>query len=397
MTRITDDTKVFVDHNVYILGAGFSADAGLPVLNNFLEQMRASMNWIREQNRDREFAAIRKVFKFRKEASSAAVRVDLNLENIEDLFSLATASGQYPLEQSVSTAIAGTLDFSRRTGTSQCFEIVVDNDLAKPSSWMAKTKENGAARYIIPPYDLYAGVLSGRICTPGKFMKNTIISFNYDTVLEEALGNWKEPFWYGFKPRSVEYDGSNKWARENPDDAIPLLKLHGSVNWAKPKGPRGRLNVFDTYSDVLKADGRVVLIPPTWRKSFQGPLSEVWNAAIRALSEATRVIIIGFSVPPTDVHFRYLLAAGLQENISLGSIFCFNPCPQVEENLFKILRPELRERGFASFHRNCTRDLCIGRTRDYQPLSALFNRRFSKSVSDPTLGPEIKMDLNAQG
>ena len=82
---------------------------------------------------------------------------------------------------------------------------MVDNDLAKPSSWMAKSKENGAARYIIPPYDLYAGLLSGRICSPGKFMKNTIITFNYDTVLEEALGNWRAPFWYGFKPRSVEY------------------------------------------------------------------------------------------------------------------------------------------------------------------------------------------------
>ena len=295
---------MFVDHNVYILGAGFSADAGIPVLDNFLVKMRAGMNWLREEGRDREFAAIRNVFKFRKKAASAALRVNLNLENIEDLFSLAAASGQYPLEESVSTAIAGTLDFSRRTGKLQWFEIMVDDDLAKPSSWTAKSKENvGATRYIIPPYDLYAGLLTGRICSPSKFMKNTIITLNYDTVLEEALGNWKIPFWYGFKPRSVEYDASSKWARENPDDALTILKLHGSVNWAKSKRSRGRLNVYGSYSDVLKVDGRVVLIPPTWRKSFQGPLSEVWNAAIQALSEATRVVIIGFSVPPTDIHF----------------------------------------------------------------------------------------------
>jgi len=89
MTRIADRTKVFVDHNVYLLGAGFSADAGIPVLDNFLVKMRACMNWLREENRDREFAAIRKVFDFRKKAASAALRVNLNLENIEDLFSLA--------------------------------------------------------------------------------------------------------------------------------------------------------------------------------------------------------------------------------------------------------------------------------------------------------------------
>ena len=396
MTQIIDDTKVFVDHNVYILGAGFSADAGIPLLDNFLVQMRASMNWLRQEKRDREFSAIRKVFEFRKEAASAALRVNLNIENIEDLFSLAAASGQYPLEESVSTAIAGTLDFSRRHGKLQCFEIVVDNDLARPISWAPEVEGDGATRSVIPPYDLYAGLLSGRLCSPGKFMKNTIITFNYDTVLEEALANWKTPFWYGFKPRTVEFDASSKWARENPDDALPILKLHGSVNWARPKRARGRVSVYGSYSDVLNIDGRVLLKPPTWRKSFQGPLSEVWNAAIQALSEATRVVIIGFSVPPTDVHFKFLLAAGLQENISLGSIFCFNPDSRVEDNLFKMLRLELSDRGFARFYRNSTRDLCLEVTKDFQRLSALFNRKLSKSVSSLLLGREMNMDLNRQ-
>ncbi len=37
-----EDTRVFTDHNVYVLGAGFSADAGIPVLNDFLFEMRKS-------------------------------------------------------------------------------------------------------------------------------------------------------------------------------------------------------------------------------------------------------------------------------------------------------------------------------------------------------------------
>lgn len=197
----------------------------------------------------------------------------------------------------------------------------------------------------------------------------------------------------GFKPGSVRYDGSSKSAQQDQSHALPIFKLHGSVNWARP--PDGELNVYGSYSDVLATDQSVTLIPPTWRKAFQGPLSEVWDAAIRALSKATRIVIIGFSVPLTDIHFRYLLAAGLQENISLESISCFNPCPQVEENLFKILRPELRDRGIASFRPYWTRDLCIGRTAN-QRISTLFNRGFSKSVSDVTLGHEINMDLNRQ-
>jgi hypothetical protein len=38
---VSYDVPVFhTDHNVYILGAGYSAGAGLPLLTNFLEKMR---------------------------------------------------------------------------------------------------------------------------------------------------------------------------------------------------------------------------------------------------------------------------------------------------------------------------------------------------------------------
>jgi hypothetical protein len=32
--------------NVYLLGAGFSADAGLPTIADFLNQMRDSTDWL---------------------------------------------------------------------------------------------------------------------------------------------------------------------------------------------------------------------------------------------------------------------------------------------------------------------------------------------------------------
>ncbi|HYM00878.1 MAG TPA: hypothetical protein VEZ90_18115, partial [Blastocatellia bacterium] len=233
MTLITEETKVFIDHNVYILGAGFSADANVPMVKDFLHKMRASLNWLKAQgNREREVNAIREVLEFRKVAASAAFRVNLNIENIEDLFSLAAASGRYPLAQSVSAAIAGTIDYARRTGDILSFDTYVGGSFQKPPSWMATNEESDAARYLIPAYDLYAGLLSGRACSPGRFMRNTIITFNYDTVLEESLVTWKTPFSYGFRPRSVEYDHSSKSVPDNQTDTLRVLKLHGSVNWA---------------------------------------------------------------------------------------------------------------------------------------------------------------------
>ena len=58
MTRLQDTTtKVFTDHNVYILGAGFSVDGGIPVLSDFLYQMRLSLNHLKKEHRVQEFQA----------------------------------------------------------------------------------------------------------------------------------------------------------------------------------------------------------------------------------------------------------------------------------------------------------------------------------------------------
>ena len=60
-------------------------------------------------------------------------------------------------------------------------------------------------------------------------------------------------------------------------------------------------------------------------------------------------------MPPTDTHFKYLLIAGLQNNISLRKLLFVNPgldvkkypdeSKRLRENLFSILRPELEERN----------------------------------------------------
>jgi hypothetical protein len=188
MAQPTNDINLHLNHNVYILGAGFSYDAGLPLLNNFLNEMRASVVWLSSQaNRDAEVRAIKEVFRFRKEASSAALRINLNIENIEDLFSLAAASGQYPLAQSVSTAIAGTLDYSKRHAPANFARVNVEHTFNPPDHWTTITPGPTSAMRRIPIYELYAGMLSGRFCVSDENMRNTVITFNYDTVLEDAL------------------------------------------------------------------------------------------------------------------------------------------------------------------------------------------------------------------
>lgn len=381
MSRIDDDTKVFTDHNVYILGAGFSAAAGIPVVRDFLYDMRSSLSWLTAQGRHRDRDAVEEVLRFRKVAASAALRVNLNVENIEDLFSLAAASGQYPLAESVSTAIAATVSFGAATRTAPPVFVSVKHGVTIPPNWELRQEADQVKKYYAPLYDLQAGLLSGAPCGIHAAMRNTIISFNYDTVLEEALWNWKLKSWYGFESDSVEYDSSATFVSEtNADSAVAVLKLHGSVNWATPNN-KERLTLYGSYEDILEANQQVLLVPPTWRKTFSGPISHVWDGAVRALKEATRIVIVGFSIPPTDIHFKYLLAAGLQENISLRKIFCINTDPRIERNLFKILRRELREQNMVFFSGIRSEHIFFTEAEGYKTIPELIGRSFFDNIT----------------
>jgi hypothetical protein len=68
---------------------------------------------------------------------------------------------------------------------------------------------------------------------------------------------------------------------------------------------------------------------------------------------ATRIIIVGYSMPSIDQHFKYLLTAGLQDNISLRKIFIVNPALETNhadretllQRIFGVFREEMRKRG----------------------------------------------------
>lgn len=315
------------DHNVYILGAGFSADRGMPLINNFMFRMRDAHEWLLQQNRTVEAAAITAVLEFRKEAASAAYRIKINLENIEELFSLASASGDRDnnLSESIRIAIAATLDFCSTNQPEANINIRALQENPIPSF---KKHEGAPSAYgidykNIPTYKYYLDSMLGLQGLPKG--ENTLISFNYDTIVEDALACMEVGFTYGFNDTDAEYQ-SSRFKVGNL--GVKLLKLHGSINWARandPKDSEGKLIVYDSCSDVLNHDATPDLIPPTWSKNFDGGLETIWTHALKAIESATRIIVIGFSVPETDTHFKYLLAAGLQNNISARDIVFVNP------------------------------------------------------------------------
>jgi len=223
--------------------------------------------------------------------------------------------------------------------------------------------------YACPPYQFYAGVMANYFTGPreGAFRRDTIITFNYDTLVEDSLKTLAVPFSYG----TVLPD-------QQTEVHLRILKLHGSVNWVirrlknsadMDKIPQSEahriktanrviqdLRKFPDYTELRKASMAPVIVPPTWQKGAVLHLANVWNDAVKALCTATRVVIIGYSIPPTDTHFKYLLAAGLQDSISLRKVYFVNPALKDDENhcplkqrMLSVFRREHFEQGVIEF------------------------------------------------
>src|SRR5690242_15450290 len=107
------------DRNVYVLGAGASADAGAPLIKNFLECSRNLLDNPFSGLEDFEKEHFRQVFDFRRAMAQAREKVNMDLDDIEQLFGLAEMSHRLQnsaeslaIRNSMVYAIAKTLQSS---------------------------------------------------------------------------------------------------------------------------------------------------------------------------------------------------------------------------------------------------------------------------------------------
>lgn len=304
--------------------------------------MRDAHEWLEENGRKREAEAITKVLEFRLRAASAAYRVKIDLDNIEELFSLASAV-DLGLSKTIQLAIAATIDYRIQTHKEPSVTFQAeDNAFQKPNQWRFDYQSK---RMSAPLYEFYVNALIGGLS--GKAnpkSRNTFLTFNYDCLIEQSLQSLNIPFSYGFKSRTVNFDATSQHFHLTDPSDLKVLKLHGSVNWALPGKQGKKLTIYGSYSNLVEHNFFPELVAPTWRKTFGGNLNDIWDQAIKELATATRLIIVGFSMPQTDMHFKYLLAAGLEKNISLREIVFVNPDKQgIEERCELIFGEMMRE------------------------------------------------------
>jgi hypothetical protein len=229
---------IYNDHNVYILGAGFSAARGLPLISNFMFCLRDAHEWLVQQGRTREAQSVERVLQFRLESTPTSYRVQIDLENIEELFSLAAAVGN-SLTADIRNAIAATLDFCLSTNAQD--KTILDvrrGETMAPAVMTGKALQKvmgqSTEQYELPTYQFVVAGLIGALDEKDKAGNNAFVTFNYDLLVEEALTALHIPFSYGFLPGSVSFDSSTRSVGLSDEASLKVLKLHGSTNWAVP-------------------------------------------------------------------------------------------------------------------------------------------------------------------
>lgn len=343
------------DRNVYILGAGFSAPAGAPLVNDFLDRSREMFDDPRSSMDDAERDRFKRVFDFKRSMGLAREKFLIDLDNIEKLFGLAEISLRLgePVEETrdaIVYLIAKTLQLAISWPKLHGHRPIV-NFSVKPGVASLKALEklrpvgqrSGELDVGVDMYDYFAALVAGVFDEPevSTNRKDTIITFNYDLLCDDALLRLSvQPNYH----LSAHVPDSNRLV--GTEKTIDLLKLHGSTNWGICGTCGQNVQVLpekvtqdpDRFRDLLcpecKTNSyRILLIPPSWDKNeHQTVISRIWSKAVSEIMQATRICIIGYSMPESDLFFQYLLTLALSRNERLYRLIVVDKVESDQQN-----------------------------------------------------------------
>jgi len=160
---------------------------------------------------------------------------------------------------------------------------------------------------------------------------DTIVSLNYDIVIDNKILSLGKPVNYGVPIRNgmeSPWNGTWSWQPYIPSEgSCPLYKPHGSLNWLFCRtcqkldvtaGMKSTHYIFSDSALVCPDCGsryEALIVAPTMFKSYSNLiLAEIWRAVEDRLANATEVIFVGYSLPDADVHLRCILMRALFKN-----------------------------------------------------------------------------------
>lgn len=277
---------------VYIIGAGFSAELGYPTLSGLLSGLYERINPESKQ-------LLTAVIKFHYPH-----------------FVVSLPPERWPNIEQLLTRIAINLEFfdvvrGSEGGLKRADLEGLQNELLYSINiWFDEINKK---------IDIQSEEWLSRFVSSINGKKNaTIISFNWDLVLDNLLTNSpsKEIYlskllkphgslnWFLLDKISVVSDDKKEWLYR-----IPTVTHPPKRTWEY----RG-VQIFLPSRKIQSKTGKKYIpwiVPPTFLKKFDHKfLQQTWGTCTKKLSEATAIYFLGYSLPEADLHAQYVLHCG---------------------------------------------------------------------------------------
>lgn len=291
----------------YIVGAGFSRYANLPLMNDFYFH---SKDVYTKLSLESDKKAFQKVFQYFDEFSKVKHIMNADFYNIEELLSIiemdAFINGNKVILKEYLTYLKRVIEISSPSIETPEGDYEIGN----------KINTEIYTNFIMAVYgvkltDLRSG---NNYYDRDPDNDNGIISLNYDTILEKCLrrlnkqnsfnlgeGYKSFDYEYGINEELVQYTYTNKPRYPK----LKLAKIHGSINFIKDELP--------------------IIVPPTWNKTSNSNMQSVWKLAHSILTNSDQIIFIGYSLPETDLYVKYLLISGIKNCYNLKNVTVICP------------------------------------------------------------------------
>lgn len=370
---------------LFFLGAGFSREAGLPIMSEFGEGSHTELNdekrdWSRpklkhwRKNWRDLFTESGKIFEqFQKFCGRAKKFVKLDCDNMEVLFCIAE-----------SLAAVGETEITLLAEEKKPSPIKISKLLTQIKIWLWKIYHQ------FPPYNRKRATSVNERSYESLFdlikkfdltSRIYVLTTNYDLVFECFAIKSGIKCCYPFQLDSDNTIFETKKSigthesylnLENSKDGPMICKLHGSVNYFRKKVEdhkyESKLYIEDQLIEIENEEKKInrpnilsvecgheliknknfepLIIPPTYAKIREEKyLRSIWAEAFKAIQNAKKLIFIGYSLPESDGFIRSVIQTAMTMRRIKGDlkIFAIDPCDETHERYRTFFNPLNKE------------------------------------------------------
>lgn len=291
---------------VVMLGAGASSDAGCPLVRGFID--RAKDILASQALESQEQSLLKWAIERRLDYGTRLRITEEDLDNIENLLAVADLED---LVTSRHLDRQGPEGDRVSQGLRRFIELIINRSTHLPDPQSRDWVETAQQQRVTT----YKGLLTALALASARV---SIVTLNYDCVVEYCAHCMGVPFTY-----------------TGEAGALPVYKLHGSINWTKCTNKTctlldsvvvqpvthfpgaGQFGSVQVPPATCSKCGQImapVIVPPTHSKRYDEEIvRNSWALAFDALRSADVFVSVGYSLPEADSAVRNLLHLGLSQ------------------------------------------------------------------------------------